>query len=174
LEVKDPSKIVSPERFDVALQVFNKGNSTIQEGDLILLTTIVFLVAPGDPSKIDVQKVMSEYSWGRDVLVDDVKIAPAPFLEPHKEGRVEFESFDLSKTNKVLSDKDNIDRVWAIKVIVHVLNRKMVEILQREAVITVVARDAISLLGTCSTGQENSTDRELMRPSGSGPYPSPI
>lgn len=137
LEVNDASKTISPERFDIVLHVENMGRSSIQKGDLILMTTMEFVVAPGDPRKTDIAKLIKESNWSRDVLVDDVKMVLIPFLEVGKTARIEFTDFDLSKTNKMLSDRDTIERVWAIKVVVHVLNRKMVEVLQREAMIAV-------------------------------------
>ena len=137
LDVKDATRAINPERFDVILQVENKGRSSIQKGDLILLTTMEFVVAPGDPSKTNVREVIREYSWTRDLIVDDVKMALVPFLEAGKQERLEFTGFDLSNQNKILRDREIISHIWAIKVIVHVLDRKMVEVAQREAVITI-------------------------------------
>jgi hypothetical protein len=137
LDAKDATRAINPERFDVILQVENKSRSSIQNGDLILLTTMEFVVASGDPSKTNAQEVISETSWSRDLIVDDVKMALVPFLEAGKQGQLEFTGFDLANQNKVLRDTEIISHIWAIKVTVHVLDRKMTKIMQRDAIITI-------------------------------------
>jgi hypothetical protein len=136
LEIAGDSRLTIPERFDVIAVVKNKGHSSVQDGQFILLTTLDFVVAPNAPLN-EADKIIKEYSWSRDGLVDDVKLAHVPFLESDKTARIEFKGFDLSKSNKVLSDRDMIERVWAIKVTVHVLDRNMVEIMRRDAVVTI-------------------------------------
>lgn len=136
LEARNESRLTIPETFDVITVVKNKGRSSIQYGGFILLTTLDFIVAP-NASLSEADKIIKEYSWSRDALVDDVKLGLVPFTETNTAARVEFKGFDLTKSNKVLNDSDAIERVWAVKVTVHVLNRNMVEVTQRDAVITI-------------------------------------
>ncbi len=132
----DGSPVIEPELFDVVVQIENKTRSSIQHGDLILMATIEFAVAPGYPGEDNAAAVMSQYSWGRISLVDDVKTAVVPFMESGKQDRIVFAGFDLAKHNKLLADdRSIISRVWAIKATVHVLNWQMAKILQRDAVV---------------------------------------
>jgi hypothetical protein len=130
------SRLTVPEKFDILVAIENKGRPPIQYGEFILITTLEFIVAPNAPLN-DVDRIIKEYSWSRDGLVDDVKVVLAPFLEPDRPARIEFTGFDLRKRNKVLSEGDTIERVWAMKATVHVLNRNMVEVAKGDAVIAI-------------------------------------
>ena len=136
LEVDGDNRSTVPDTFDVIAVVRNSGRASIQDSSLILLTTLDFIVAPNAPLT-EADKIIKEYSWSRDGLVDDVKLRLVPFLETNKSTRIEFKGFDLSKTNKVLRDRDTTERVWAMKATVHVLNRNMTEVLRRDVVLAV-------------------------------------
>jgi hypothetical protein len=136
LEVKNANMTIGPEKFDLVVQVENRGRSSIAAEDLIILTTMEFIVAPGDPRNASSDRVMSEYTWSRDLSVDDVKMALVPFLDVGKQTRIELKGFDLSKQNEVVASINGSEHVWALRATIHVLDRRMVEILRRNAVIS--------------------------------------
>ena len=134
LKAEGDKRLVVPEQFDVIAIVRNNSRSSIQDSSFILLTTLDFIVAPNGPLS-GADKIIKGDSWARDTLVDDVKLGLVPFIETGKAARIEFKSFNLRRTNKILSERDTIERVWAMKVTVHILNRNMVEVAHKDTVL---------------------------------------
>lgn len=135
LKAEDDKGLVVPEEFDVIATVRNNSLSSIQDSSFILLTTLDFIVAPKDPLS-EADKIIKGYSWSRDTLVDDVKLDRVPFIETGKAARIDFKGFNLRRSNKILRERDTIERVWAMKVTVHILNRNMVEVVHKDTILT--------------------------------------
>lgn len=103
-DTSDP-KVPHPTVFDVVCEIEN-GDTTLQDGDLIVLTTVDSLVAPTYLAGGDVNKIMNEVGWGRGAVMDDVKIETVPYLKAGQLTRIQFKGFNLSKLVQAFPGKE--------------------------------------------------------------------
>jgi hypothetical protein len=123
----DPD-VPHPAVFDVLCTIENKADSAIQEGDLVVITTVDFIVAPTYVYSGDVNKVIEDHSWGRVGSMDDLRLERVPFLRPYDHAQLRLKGFDLGKVIKEFNGKDDTLWPWALRVNVRILNREMTSI----------------------------------------------
>lgn len=139
-DTSDP-KIPHPEVFDVLCHIENKGDSTIQEGDFIILTTIDFIIAPTYLYSGDVQKIIQDHNWGRVGSVDDVKMEKVPYLNPGDRAQIGIKSFNLGKALKQFDGDGDTLWPWALRMNVHVMNRDMTRVAVGQAILPMIPSD---------------------------------
>lgn len=140
---KDTSdlKVPHPEVFDVVCKIENKGDRPAQDGDLIILTTIDFIIAPTYLYGGDINKILNGVTWGRVVTMDDVKMEIVPYLKSNESAQIKFKDFNLGTIIKQFPDEDNVLWPWALRVNIHVMNRDMTRVAQGHAILTIFPSD---------------------------------
>jgi len=139
-DTSDPN-VPHPAVFDVVCTIENKSDSVIQEGDLVVLTTVDFIVAPTYAYSGDVNKVIEDHSWGRVASMDDLRLERVPFLRPHVHAQLKLKGFDLGKVVKEFNGKDDTLWPWALRVNVRVLNREMTPVVLGRVILPVFPTD---------------------------------
>jgi hypothetical protein len=139
-DTSDPN-IPHPAVFDVLCTIENKADSVIQEGDLVVLTTVDFIVAPTYAYSGDVNKVIEDHNWGRVASMDDVRLERVPFLRPHDHAQLKLKGFDLGRVVKEFNGKDDMLWPWALRLNVRVLNREMTPVALGRIILPVFPAD---------------------------------
>lgn len=140
-DTSDPN-VPHPEAFDILCPIENKGNSAIQEGDFIILTTIDFVVAPTYLHNGDVSKIVNEVGWGRVGSMDDIKLGIVPYLRPQDRAQIKIKGFNLGRVIKEFNGKEDTLWPWALRVNVRVLNRDMTPVALEQVVLPVIPADS--------------------------------
>jgi hypothetical protein len=130
-----------PKLFDVVCQIENKSDSAIQEGDFIILTTIDFLVAPDNAVDGDINKLVKEYGWSRDLLMDDVKMGVTPYMQKGENAQIKLQGFDLNPVVKLFYEDDQFLWAWALKVNINIIDRNMKPVAHGEAILPMIPAD---------------------------------
>ena len=139
-DTSDPD-VPHPAVFDVLCTVENKGDSVIQEGDLVVVTTVDFIVAPTHVYSGDVNKVIEDHNWGRVGSMDDFRFERVPFLRPHDHAQLKLKGFDVEKVIKEFNGKDDTLWPWALRVNLRVLNREMTSVALGQIILPVFPAD---------------------------------
>ncbi len=139
-DTSDPN-IAHPEAFDVLCRIENKGDSAVQDGDFILLTTIDFIIAPTYLYQGEVQKIIQEHSWSRVNSMDDVKMEKIPYLKPGDRAQIGIKGFNLAKTFKQFNGEEDTLWPWALRVNVRILNRDMTQVALGQAILPMIPAD---------------------------------
>lgn len=139
-DTSDP-KVPHPEVFDIHCTIENKGNSVIQHGDFIVLTTIDSVVAPTYLHGGDVNKIINEVGWARVAAMDDVKVEIVPYLEAKGSTKVKIEGFHLGNLLKQFSGDGDTLWPWALRVNVRVLTRDVSHVALSHATLPLIPSD---------------------------------
>jgi hypothetical protein len=139
-DTSDPN-VPHPAVFDVLCTIENQADTVIQEGDLVVLTTVDFIVAPTYAYSGDVNKVIEDHNWSRVGSMDDLRLERVPFLRPHDHAQLKLKGFDLAKVVKEFNGKEDTLWPWAVRVNVRVLNREMTPIALARAILPVFPAD---------------------------------
>ncbi len=140
-DTSDP-KVPHPEVFDVICHIENKGDSAIQDGDFIILTTVESVVAPTYLHGGDMESIINEGRWSREAKVDDVKTERVPYLKPKESVRLKIKGFHLGSLLKTYNGKDDTLWPWALRVNIHVLNRDMTQVAHGRAILPMIPADS--------------------------------
>lgn len=138
-DTTDP-KIPHPETFDILCFIENKGNSVIQDGDLIILTTVDSVVAPTYLHGGDVNKIIDEVVWTREAQMED-KMEMVPYLEAKGSTKVKIGGFKLGSLSKHFNGEEDTLWPWALRVNVHVLTRDMTQVAVGQATLPMIPSD---------------------------------
>jgi hypothetical protein len=130
-----------PAVFDVLCTIENQTDSAIQEGDLVVVTTIDFIVAPTYAYAGDVNKVIDDHNWERVGSMDDLRVERVPFLRAHDHARLKLKGFDLAKVVKEFNRREDTLWPWALRVNVRVLNRDINPISFGQAILPLFPED---------------------------------
>ena len=139
-DTSDP-KVPHPEVFDILCSIENKGDSAIQEGDFIILTTIDFAVAPTYLHNGDVNKIVNDVGWGRVASMDDIKMERVPYLRSQERAQIKIKGFNLGRVVKEFNGKEDTLWPWALRVNVRVLSREMTPVVLGQVVLPVIPAD---------------------------------
>jgi hypothetical protein len=139
-DTSDPD-VPHPEAFDILCFIENTGNSVIQHGDFIVLTTIDSVVAPTYLHGGDVNKIINEVGWSRVVAMDEVKMEIVPYLEAKASTKVKIEGFKLGSLLKQFRGEDDTLWPWALRVNVRVLTRDMTQVAIGQAILPMIPSD---------------------------------
>ncbi len=139
-DASDP-KIPHPEAFDVLCHIENKGDSTIQQGDFIILTTLESVVAPTYLHGGDLKAIMNEVHWLRETAVDDVKMEEVPYIQPKGSAPVKIKGFNLGNLLKQFNGEEDTLWPWALRINVHIMNRDMTRVALGQAILPMIPSD---------------------------------
>lgn len=128
--------------FDVVVMGQNRSDSSIQDADLIALTTIEFVIAPTYLHQGDVNKILKDASWSRLVAVNDVKMETVPYVKPGEDLELRITGFNLSDLLAAYKGQDDTLWPWALKVSVHFLNREMRRVALGQTTLRMIPADS--------------------------------
>jgi hypothetical protein len=140
-EWKAPNNSAKLPVFDVVMKFQNPGASTLQDGDLIILTTIDFVIAPTYLHDGDVHKILDSLNWARQSNVDDVKMQAVPFMRSGDVAEVRITGFDLSDLFTFYNGEDDTLWPWGLRVNVHLMNREMNRVALGQATLRIIPAD---------------------------------
>lgn len=140
-DTSDPN-VPHPQVLDILCSMENKGDSAIQEGDFIILTTMDFVVAPTYLHNGDVNKIVNEVGWGRVRSMDEIKMEIVPYLKPKDHAQIKIKGFNLGTIVKEFSGKEDTLWPWALRVNVRVVSRDMTPVALGQVVLPVIPADS--------------------------------
>jgi hypothetical protein len=126
---------------DIVCPIEVKEDSSIQESDFIILTTMDFVVASTYLHDGDVNKIVNEMGWVRVGSMHDIKMELVPYLKPMDRAQVKIKGFDLSIVVKEFQGKGDTLWPWALRVNVHVLSRDMTPVALRQVILPMIPSD---------------------------------
>jgi len=139
-DTTDP-KVPHPEVFDVICQIENQGNSAVQYGDFIVVTTFDSVVAPSYLHRGDVNKIISEVAWARIGALDDVKMEVVPYLKLKGSTRVRIPGVKLGALIAQFNGEGDTLWPWALRANVRILTRDVVQVATSQAVLPMIPSD---------------------------------
>ena len=140
-DTRDP-KVPHPKSFDVICQIRNEGLSAIQDGDLIILTTLESVVAPTYLHGGDLKAIMNEVHWSREAAVDDLKLEKVPYLQSNSTAQIEIKGFDLGNLLQQFNGENDTLWPWALRVNVRILSRDMTQVALGQVVLPMIPADS--------------------------------
>jgi len=139
-DTSDP-QVPHPEVFDIICQIENRGDSVVQHGEFIVVTTIDAAVAPSYLHQGDLNKIITEVGWTRVVALDDVKMEIVPYLEAKARQNVKIPGVKVEALARYFNGEKDTFWPWALRVKVHLLNRDMSVVAGGQAILPMIPSD---------------------------------
>lgn len=127
--------------FDVVVHLENVSESSIQDSDFIVLTTMDFVIAPTYLYEGDVRRILREGNWSRLGSVDDVKMATMPFIKSSEIAGLRINGFNLGNLLGEYNGQDHTLWPWGLRVNVHVMDRQMNRVVSGQSSLRIIPAD---------------------------------